>query len=84
MLSLILDEKNKNHNINRRVENRKMNNDLKEIKELKETLAEKLMEVAKRNKTPEWTAKDLYKVLEHLKKDKSRDPHGLANELFKN
>merc|ERR1719319_352196 len=61
-----------------------MNPDLEEIKESKEKLAEKLMEVAKNNKTPDWSKKDLYKVLEQLKKNKSRDPHGLANEIFKN
>ena len=68
----------------KRLENRPMKNELKEIKEMKETLADKVMEIAKRNKTPDWTIKDLCKVLNHLKNDKSRDPHGLANELFKN
>merc|ERR1719319_1915010 len=61
-----------------------MNPDLEEIKESKEKLAEKLMEVAKNNKTPDWSKKELHKVLEQLKKNKSRDPHGLANEIFKN
>ena len=68
----------------KRLENRPMNPDLEEIKEQKEMLAEKLMQVAKKNKTPDWTTKDLHKVLEQLKKNKSRDPHGLANEIFKN
>ena len=34
-------------------------------------------------KTPPWTLSDLEKVLKSLKKQKSRDPHGLANDLFR-
>ena len=67
-----------------RLKNRPIKDELKHIKEAKEKLAEKLMEVAKENKTPPWSRKDLEKVLNQLKKDKSRDPHGLANEIFKN
>ena len=68
----------------KRLENRPMASDLKEMQKDKEKLAEKLMEVAKKNKTPDWSSRDLHKVLEQLKMNKSRDPHGLANELFKN
>ena len=32
---------------------------------------------------PDWTMGELDIVLEHLKKDTSRDPHGYANEIFK-
>ena len=33
--------------------------------------------------TPDWTMGDLEVVLQQLKNKKSRDPLGLANELFK-
>ena len=66
-----------------RLRNREMKEGLENVKENKEKLANKLMEVAKANKTPDWKMKDLDKVLKQLKSDKSRDPNGLANELFK-
>ena len=34
------------------------------------------------NKTTPWTMNKLVKVLKYLKKNKSRDPLGLANEIF--
>ena len=36
-----------------------------------------------KNKTKPWTMDDLDAVLGYLKKDKSRNPHGYANELFR-
>ena len=60
-----------------------MKDDLKHGKEAKEKLAVKLIEVAKKNKTPPWTLKNLEKVLKQLKMNKSRDQHDLANEIFK-
>ena len=50
---------------------------------VKERLTDNIMERAKLNKTPPWDMKDIELVLGKLKKDKSRDPNGLANELFK-
>ena len=50
---------------------------------LKEALCEARLELSKLNKSPEWTAADLHKVLSSLRNNKSRDPHGLINELFK-
>ena len=50
---------------------------------LKETLCEARIALSKLNKSPEWTADDLHKVLSSLKNNKSRDPHGLINKLFK-
>ena len=41
------------------------------------------MEKAKLNKTPPWELPELQQVLDKLKNNKSRDPNGLANELFK-
>ena len=65
-----------------RLENRPMKENMKHIKDAKEILCEKLIKVAQANKTPPWTMKDVEKVLKHLKKNKSRDPLGLCNELF--
>ena len=53
------------------------------MKKDKEALCKIRLEKAQRNKTPSWTLKDLEKVLKHLKNNKSRDPFGLSNELFK-
>ena len=41
------------------------------------------MKLAQSNKTEKWTMKDLKEVLKHLVNDKSRDPEGYANEIFK-
>ena len=67
----------------KRLHNRPIKEGLEHIKESKEKLADRLMEKAKQNKTPPWELGDLEVVLDKLKKNKSRDPKGLANELFK-
>ena len=67
----------------KRLKNRPIKQGLEGMQESKEELAAKLMEVAKNNKTPPWELKDLEKVLKQLQKDKSRDPLGLANEIFR-
>ena len=41
------------------------------------------LEAAKKNKTAPWTIKHLEVVLKYLKKNKSRDPLGFSNEIFK-
>ena len=64
------------------LENRPMKENLTHIKEAKEELFEKLMKLARKNKTPPWEMKHLEKVLQKMKKGKSRDPDGLANEIF--
>jgi hypothetical protein len=66
-----------------RLRNRPIAEGLEHVKDAKEKLADILMEKAKLNKTPPWTMEELELVLNKLKKDKSRDPNGLANELFK-
>ena len=65
-----------------RLKNRPMKDNLNHIREAKEVLCEKLLKVAKENKTPPWEMKHLEKVLKELKKGKSRDPLGYCNELF--
>ena len=37
----------------------------------------------KLKKSPEWNMKDLNQVLRNMKNNKSRDPHGFLNEIFK-
>lgn len=41
------------------------------------------LEQASKNKTPDWTIKQLELVLKTLKNDKARDPIGFTNEIFK-
>ena len=64
------------------LENRPMKEGLEHIKEAKEKLSDKLMKLARKNKTPPWTINHLENVLKQMKKGKSRDPDGLANEIF--
>ena len=54
------------------------------MKKNKDYLCDLRLNLAKNNKTPEWTMKELNLVLKHLKNNKSRDPFGYINELFKN
>ena len=65
-----------------RLKNRPMLPELEYMKNEKEFLCELKIKAAKTNKTALWTESDLEKVLKSLKKSKSRDPLGLANELF--
>ena len=60
-----------------------MISNLEELKGLKNELALKRVEVAKYNKSKEWKLEDLLAILSSLKNGKSRDPHGLINEIFK-
>ena len=66
----------------KRLEHRPMNEELKELKKLKEKVFELKMKKAKEVQTLPWTKEQVTKVLKTLKKDKSRDPMGLANEIF--
>ena len=70
-------------NYAKRLENEPIKDNLSHIKEAKELLCEKVMKVAKTRKTPPWEMKDLERVLKHLKRNKSRDPLGFCNELFR-
>ena len=67
----------------KRLENRPMKDDLKHIKDAKEKLCENILKLSATTKTPPWTMKDLDRVLKSLKKQKSRDPLGLANDIFR-
>ena len=54
-----------------------------ELKKLKESLFNLRLKLAKLTKSEPWSDKQLDNVLKCLKKNKSRDPHGLINDLFK-
>ena len=60
-----------------------MDDGLEHIKEAKESLCMKQLKIAESKKTPPWRMKELENVLKSLKKQKSRDPYGLANDLFR-
>jgi hypothetical protein len=66
-----------------RLSNRPIKENLAHLKKEKEHLCSLRLDLAKENKTPEWTMDQLDKVLVSLKLNKSRDPMGYANELFK-
>jgi exonuclease III len=66
-----------------RLRNRPMKEGMEDIKQAKENVADKVLEAARTIKTDPWDMDNLDTVLKNLKKNKSRDPHGLINELFK-
>ena len=66
-----------------RLRNRPIKQGLEDVQIAKENLCYERIKSAQLNKTPDWTKDELEKVLKHLKKDASRDPHGYPNELFK-
>ena len=66
----------------KRLQNRPMKKELKNLKEIKEKLCRLRLGLATRTKTPPWKMEQLETVLKELKKNKSRDPMGYANELF--
>ena len=66
-----------------RVRHRKIHPDLKELKQLKEELCNKRLNLTKHIKSAAWDMHHLDKVLKLLKRRKCRGPQGYANELFK-
>ena len=66
-----------------RLRKRPIKEGLENLKEAKERLAEKVMQVAKDNKTDPWNIDNLNLALKSLKNHKSRDPNDSANEIFK-
>ena len=66
-----------------RLRHRPIKPGLELIKNLKEELCFKRLELVKLVPTQEWCNDDLLKVLKSLKLNKSRDPHSLINEIFK-
>ena len=66
-----------------RLRHRPMNEDYRKLKQLKEELFRRRMVHCKKNKSEDWDITQLEKVLKSLKNDKSSDPHGMVNKLFK-
>ena len=67
----------------KRLENRKIKDDLKDLQNEKEELCKLRLKLASQRKTPPSTMSQLETVLKYLKKNKCRDPFGYANEIFK-
>ena len=66
-----------------RLRNRPIKTDFQEIKNLKDELFNLRIKLAQRCPTEPWNMDQLEKVLNSLKFDKARDPHGWINEIFK-
>ena len=54
-----------------------------ELKRLKTNLFRMRLKLSSNNKSKPWKLNELEKILKHLKRNKTRDPNGLVNELFK-
>ena len=66
-----------------RLRHREMKEDFSEVYDLKMQLWERRFELLKLKKSQDWSISDLDKVLKRMKNNKSRDPHGFINEIFK-
>ena len=66
-----------------RLRHRPVKPEFEELKCLKEELCSKRLELVKMKPYHPWGKDDLERVLKSLKKNKSRDPHYLINEIFK-
>ena len=66
-----------------RLRHRPISTDYQALKCLKEELCFKRIEYSTHQRSKPWTLSQLKKTLAKLKDNKSRDPHGLLNELFK-
>ena len=67
-----------------RLRHREMKNEYLDIFFLKSELWKSRIENMRKIKTPPWDMKQLEVVLNSLKKNKSMDPNGMVNEVFKN
>ena len=54
-----------------------------ELFDLQESLLRKRLAITKSKKSAPWSEKDVEAVMKTLKNNKSKDPHGMINELFK-
>ena len=66
-----------------RLRHRPIKPGFQQLKLLKEELCSKRLQLVKLKPHEPWTNKELVKVLQSLKNNKSRDPHSLINEIFK-
>ena len=67
-----------------RMRNRPIKEGLNDLKTLKENLFHLRLELAEEKKSELWTLNQLDEAIKTLKNNKSRDPLGWINELFKN
>ena len=66
-----------------RLRHREIKSSLDTLKTLKEDLWDRTFKILCESGSPDWTTEDVEKVLTKMKGNKSRDPLGFANELFK-
>ena len=66
-----------------RLRHRPIKPGLELLRDLKEELCQKRLELVKLVPIKKWCKDDLQKVLKKLKPNKSRDPHSLIIEIFK-
>ena len=66
-----------------RLRTRPLRPDLKQLKKGKKRIFLMKLKLAESNKSKPWTLSDLDKALGALKNNKSRDPEGFLNEIFK-
>ena len=66
-----------------RLRKRPANPEINHIMEIKKENAKRIINIARKVKTPPWTAEELSTVLKSLKNNKCRDPNSMINELFK-
>ena len=64
------------------LENRPIVSGLEKHQREREALCQERVLIAGQNKTPDWSEDDVKHVIKHLKKKKSRDPHGYSHELI--
>ena len=60
-----------------------MRSDMSYLKNKKKRIFEMKLKLASNNKSKPWTMAELEVVLKNLKNNKSRDPEGFINEIFK-
>ena len=66
-----------------RLRTRPLRPDLEPLKTKKESIFQMKLNLAAKNPSKEWTMADLDLALKDLKNNKSRDPEGFINEIFK-
>ena len=67
-----------------RLRHRKIKPELENLQKLRKQVFKIRLKKSKLEKSPDWTEKDLDKVLNKLKNEKAKDPSELVNEIFKN
>ena len=67
----------------KRLENNKIEEPLKDLEVDTNKLCELRLKLCKTKKSEHWTLEDLKSAVKGLKKDKSRDSDGYANELYR-